>query len=163
MRFEIGFVFPKPESVVFLHNPLSKLILRSFELFVNWLCHAEITAQTAKFSNLDGFALPGRLFRLINAGFSHILICSSCAMRISANAKSALKRDTKHDMHHTGFVGAEWRNGRRWGLKIPCPLGRVGSTPTSANPSLSEKAISWASVYSALGDCSQRLIVFARA
>ena len=27
---------------------------------------------------------------------------------------------------------AEWRNGRRWGLKIPCPLGRVGSTPTSA-------------------------------
>ncbi len=28
---------------------------------------------------------------------------------------------------------AEWRNGRRWGLKIPCPNGRVGSTPTSAN------------------------------
>ena len=28
---------------------------------------------------------------------------------------------------------AEWRNGRRWGLKIPCPQGRVGSTPTSAN------------------------------
>jgi hypothetical protein len=27
---------------------------------------------------------------------------------------------------------AEWRNGRRWGLKIPCPLGRVGSNPTSA-------------------------------
>ena len=27
---------------------------------------------------------------------------------------------------------AEWRNGRRWGLKIPCPNGRVGSTPTSA-------------------------------
>ena len=27
---------------------------------------------------------------------------------------------------------AEWRNGRRWGLKIPCPQGRVGSTPTSA-------------------------------
>ena len=27
---------------------------------------------------------------------------------------------------------AEWRNGRRWGLKIPCPTGRVGSTPTSA-------------------------------
>ncbi len=30
---------------------------------------------------------------------------------------------------------AEWRNGRRWGLKIPCPIGRVGSTPTSANVS----------------------------
>ena len=27
---------------------------------------------------------------------------------------------------------AEWRNGRRWGLKIPCPIGRVGSNPTSA-------------------------------
>lgn len=27
---------------------------------------------------------------------------------------------------------AEWRNGRRWGLKIPCPLGCVGSNPTSA-------------------------------
>ena len=27
---------------------------------------------------------------------------------------------------------AEWRNGRRWGFKIPCPIGRVGSNPTSA-------------------------------
>ena len=33
----------------------------------------------------------------------------------------------------TLYSRAEWRNGRRWGLKIPCPLGRVGSTPTSAN------------------------------
>ena len=27
---------------------------------------------------------------------------------------------------------AEWRNGRRWGLKIPCPNGHMGSTPISA-------------------------------
>ena len=27
----------------------------------------------------------------------------------------------------------EWRNGRRWGLKIPCPNGRMGSTPISAS------------------------------
>ena len=25
----------------------------------------------------------------------------------------------------------EWRNGRRGGLKIRCPQGRVGSTPSS--------------------------------
>ena len=38
----------------------------------------------------------------------------------------AQKRNTQYE------IPAEWRNGRRWGLKIPCPLGRVGSTPTSA-------------------------------
>ena len=27
---------------------------------------------------------------------------------------------------------AEWRNGRRWGLKIPCSKGRMGSSPISA-------------------------------
>ena len=29
----------------------------------------------------------------------------------------------------------EWRNGRRWGLKIPCPKGHPGSTPGSPNSS----------------------------
>jgi hypothetical protein len=27
---------------------------------------------------------------------------------------------------------AGWWNGRHWGLKIPCSLGRAGSTPASA-------------------------------
>ena len=37
-------------------------------------------------------------------------------------------------MEVRAFLGymAEWWNGRHEGLKIPCPHGRVGSTPTSA-------------------------------
>ncbi len=53
-----------------------------------------------------------------------------------ANRPACLRTSCK--MHrvasdkNTVVLLAEWRNGRRWGLKIPCPQGRVGSTPTSA-------------------------------
>lgn len=34
-------------------------------------------------------------------------------------------------MGTVAIIEPEWRNGRRGGLKIPCPKGRVGSTPSS--------------------------------
>jgi len=34
----IGFVFPEPEGVVYVHNPLLKQSLRSFEHPANWVC-----------------------------------------------------------------------------------------------------------------------------
>lgn len=36
---------------------------------------------------------------------------------------------------------ARWRNGRRGGLKIPCPKGRVGSTPTRATMIVNKQTI----------------------
>ena len=43
-------------------------------------------------------------------------------------------------------VAAEWRKGRRWGLKIPCPQGRMGSNPISASSqSFEDKALTEAS------------------
>ena len=49
-----------------------------------------------------------------------------------ANRPACLRTPCKASGKHTVVLWAEWRNGRRWGLKIPCPQGRVGSTPTSA-------------------------------
>ena len=51
-----------------------------------------------------------------------------------------MSRQGPDDQEHAHQAGpgvscrcpAEWRNGRRWGLKIPCPQGRMGSNPISA-------------------------------
>lgn len=40
-------------------------------------------------------------------------------------------REAVHGNGATGSPVGEWRNGRRWGLKIPCPKGRAGSIPAS--------------------------------
>ena len=53
--------------------------------------------------------------------------------RFARRASTAAPRRprTSEQLESSSPPGPEWRNGRRRGLKIPRPQGRVGSTPTS--------------------------------
>ena len=51
----------------------------------------------------------------------------------------------------------EWRNGRRDGLKIRCPEGRVGSSPTSGTQVIHTLAV-WVNDFFT-GDCRRRRLV----
>lgn len=51
-----------------------------------------------------------------------------------ASLLSAVGQGTKLEQRFTKLIGPKWRNGRRAGLKIRCPHGRVGSSPTFGTP-----------------------------
>ena len=72
--------------------------------------------------------LQSCVFSLNSPGFSRILSLSSLEDGRRWKVAEAYLMPRLSSV----VLSAEWRNGRRWGLKIPCPLGRVGSTPTSA-------------------------------
>gem|GEM_PF-3373987 len=52
-------------------------------------------------------------------------------MRVSSYHKGTKAPvDEAPHSRYNGAVAGRWRNGRRRGLKILCPQGRVGSNPT---------------------------------